>query len=198
MPFMKLLSQIMILLIGVLFVACSKKSSSPSDSLAGTWIFTNQLTQSSVPVSTSLIGSSPSVTTSWTAPADSIKITFDGNGSYTFLNFHLPIDRGTYTILKDSFLVIHPDTADFVKFNYTLPVIGFSGTVTTPTSPTTTPLLPTYVPYTNFHFVSDTILFRKATDNSKLTFIGTWRTTQAAPANDTIVLNQCTNFFIRQ
>jgi|SRR6188474_1290255 len=173
-----------------LIVSCSKSDVSPTNAVVGTWIFTNQLTNSfaypSVLTNPFSVGN-----TSWSTTFDSIKITFDNNGSYTFWNFHLPVDNGKYSIAQDSFIIIKPDTADFVKFNYSLPLL---------TGGTGIPPILVYSPYSNFHFSSDTILFKKSTSNN-IVFSGAWLTKATypiIPSNDTLILNQSLNYFKRE
>lgn len=174
-----------------LLVSCSKSDSSPSNIIVGTWIFTNQLTlsyayPSGLTNNPFPIGSSSSSTT-----LDSIKITFDNNGNYAFRNFHFPVDNGKYMIVQDSFIIIKPDTADFVKFNYSLPSYSFG---------TGIPQNPVNLPYSNFHFSSDTILYKKSTSNN-IIFSGSWLSkanSPIIPGNDTLILNQSLNYFRRE
>jgi hypothetical protein len=91
-----------------LTVLCSKSDVSPANAIIGTWIFTNQLTNSfaypSVLTSPFAVSNA-----SWSTTLDSIKITFDNNGNYTFWNFHLPVDKGKYSIAQDSLIIIKPE-----------------------------------------------------------------------------------------
>lgn len=171
-------------------VSCSKSDISSGNAVVGTWVFTNQLTNSFAYPSV-LTNPFPVGNTSWSTSVDSIKITFDNNGNYTFWNFHLPVDNGKYFIAQDSFIIIKPDTADFVKFNYSLPLL---------TGGTGIPPVPVYSPYSNFHFSSDTILFNKSTSNN-IVFSGAWLTkanSPIIPSNDTLILNQTLSYFKRK
>jgi hypothetical protein len=182
-------SFIAIILCLAFMVSCSKSDVSPTNAVVGTWIFTNQFTNSFAYPS-GLTSPFPVANTSWSTTVDSIKITFDDNGNYTFWNFHLPVDKGTYSIAQDSFIIIKPDTADFVRFNYSLPVL---------TTGTGIPPVVVYSPYSNFHFSSDTILFNKSTNNN-IVFSGVWLTkadNPIIPSNDTLILNQSLNYFKR-
>jgi hypothetical protein len=172
-----------------LLISCSKDDNSGSNAIVGTWVFTSRATNSfaypSVLTNPFPIGSS-----SWSTSSDSIKISFDNKGSYTFLNFNLPVDKGNYVIAQDSFLIIKPDTADFVKFNYSLSSVAFSsGTSPAPVSP-----------YNDFHFSSDTIIMKKSANN-EITFSTFWLTkaqNPIIPSNDTLILNHSLNNFKRQ
>jgi hypothetical protein len=168
-------------------LACSKSNNPPSNAIEGTWIFTNQSTFS-YPYPEVLTNPLPFTATSSSTTVDSIKISFYNNGTYTFSNFKLPIDNGTYVIAQDSFLIIKPDTSGFVKYNYTLPLIySFTGPNPPPAPP----------PYAGFIFTSDTILFKKS-DNKTIAFSGVWlakSNSPIIPSNDTIILNQCINYF---
>src|SRR6476661_3081944 len=161
---------IAVILCLTLIVSCSKSDVSPANAVVGTWIFTNQLTNSFAYPSV-LTNPFPFGNTRWSTTVDSIKITFDNNGNYTFWNFHLPIDNGKYSIAQDSFIIIKPDTADFVKFNYSLPLL---------TVGTGIPPIGVYSPYSNFHFSSDTILFKKSASNN-IVFSGAWLTKASNP-----------------
>ena len=179
-----------LILCPTLIVSCSKNDVSPTKAVVGTWIFTNQLTNSFAYPSV-FTNPFPIGNTSWSTNVDSIKITFDKNGNYTFWNFHLPIDNGKYSIAQDSFIIIKPDTADFVKFNYSLPLL---------TVGTGIPPIGVYSPYSNFHFSSDTILFKKSASNN-IVFSGAWLTKASnpiIPGNDTLILNQSLNYFKRE
>ena len=112
-----------------LLISCSKNDSAISNEIAGTWVFTGQVINSFAYPSV-LTNPFPIASSGLSTSLDSIKITFDNNGNYTFSNFKLPVDRGTYKIVKDSMLVINPDTAAFVKFNYSLTSVTFSSAVT--------------------------------------------------------------------
>lgn len=172
-----------------LIVSCSKNDNSASNSVVGTWIFTNQLINSFAYPSV-LTNHVPIGSASWSTAFDSVKISFDNNGNYTFSNFHLPVDKGKYIISQDSFIIIKPDTAGFIKFNYSLPSVTFSSG--------TTPVQ--ISPYSDFHFSTDTILFKKST-NSNIVFSGLWLTkakNPIIPSNDTLILNQSFNYFKRQ
>ena len=182
-----------IILTGILFsllviTSCSKSNSSPSNSIVGTWIFTNQITFSN-PYPAILTNMNPLVNSTYAISSDSINVTFSNNGDYSFSNFHLPVDKGTYSIVQDSFLVIKPDTSDFVKFNYTLPTVVF-GTGTSTNQP---------LPYAGFQFTSDTILFKRT--NNNIAFTGAWLAKAdrpLQPSGDTILLNQVINYFKKQ
>jgi len=174
---MKRIGQMMCFLLPVIIVSsCTKQDSSPTDAVAGTWTFTAQVFQSFSPSTVS----SPTTVYNSSSPADSVRIIFDGSGNYAFMNYQLPVDIGKYTIIRDSLLIIKPDTSGFVKFNYTVPsnfsIIG-SGSST---------------PYANFHFTSDTIVFQK-TAGYLITFGSTWKeksSTPVAPGTDSMVLNK--------
>ncbi|MGF7229931.1 hypothetical protein [Arachidicoccus sp.] len=172
-------------------VSCSKSDISSNNTVVGTWIFTNQTINSYAYPAVLTNSPFPIQNSTSSTTLDSIKITFDNSGNYTFRNFHLPIDNGKYTIVQDSFIIIKPDTAAFIKFNYSLPSFT-TGTGNQPPSG--------YSPYTNFHFSTDTILFKKSTNNN-ITFSGTWLTKATSPilpSNDTLILNQSLNYFRRQ
>jgi hypothetical protein len=180
-----------VLIVGlILIVSCSKNDNPVSNTVVGTWIFTNQSTNSFAYPSVLTNNPYPVGSTSWFTSSDSIKISFDNNGNYTFSNFRLPVDNGKYIVAQDSFIIIKPDTAGFIKFNYSLPAITFSsGTTPLPISP-----------YLDFHFSSDTILFKKSTNNN-IVFSALWLTKAKNPvisSNDTIILNQSLNYFKRQ
>lgn len=171
-----------------LITSCSKNDN--SNALIGTWTFTNQSINSFAYPSVLNNNSFPVGVSTWSIAVDSIKLTFDNSGNYTFSNFHLPVDKGKYTIVKDSFLVIKPDTSDFVKFNYSLQ----SGTFGSGIPPT-----PVYSPYSNFHFSTDTVIFKLT--NNNIVFSGIWVTKAnhpINPSNDTLLLNQSLNYFKRQ
>jgi hypothetical protein len=180
------------LVIGCLIIiaACNKDNNSPVNSIVGTWVFTNQFNQSfSYP--SVLNNPFPISVSSWTISSDSIKATFDNNGNYSFVNFRLPIDKGTYTVLHDSLLVIKPDTSGFVKFCYTTPI--FYALSWIPDTP-----LP-QLPYASFHFTSDTILFKMT--NTNILFTAFWLTKPASPlipSGDTIIINQANSNFKRR
>ncbi len=172
----------------IIISSCTKDNNSPSNAIVGNWIFTNQFNQTySYPAF--LNNPSPISVSSWTISSDSIKITFDNSGNYSFVNFRYPIDNGTYAILHDSLLVIKPDTSGFVKFCYTTPYFyTFSWTPGIP--------LP-QLPYSNFHFTSDTILFKKSNVDN-ITFTAFWLTkasTPLLPSGDTIIINQANSSF---
>jgi len=183
-----------------MLTACSKNA---SDSIVGTWVFTNQFTASSYTDHT-LSPLYPSTYSTMALSNDSIRIVFNGNGTFTFYNFHLPVDQGTYSIVRDSLLVIQPDTAGFVKFNYPQPAATFSTTTPPVVPPVIIPgdpsTYPVYAPYANFHFISDTIQFKIT--SGKVAFSTTWLSKQqpsgAVPTSDSLVINQCGNFFTRQ
>jgi len=184
---MKKMKLIALLLLLTLGLACSRTNNSPANAIAGTWIFTNQSTFSYAYPDV-LTNPLPFATGRYTTTIDSIKISFFNNGTYAFSNFRLPIDNGTYIIAQDSLLIIKPDTSGFVKYNYTLPVTySFTG----PNPPLTPP------PYAGFIFTSDTILFKKSNNNT-IAFSGIWLAKAVSPiipSNDTIILNQCINYF---
>jgi hypothetical protein len=170
-------------------ISCSKNDHSVSDPVVGTWVFTNRVTNSfaypSVLTNPFPIGSS-----SWSISSDSIQISFDNDGNYTFLNFNLPVDKGSYILAQDSFLIIKPVSSDFIKFNYSLSSVGFSSG----TNPAPVP------PYNDFRFSSDTIVMKKPTDNN-ITFSALWLTkaqNPIIPSNDTLILNYCLSNFKRQ
>ena len=172
----------------MLLVSCSKSDNANSIGLAGTWIFTERVSNSFAYPSV-LINPYPIASSRWVTSLDSIKITFDNNGNYEFSNFNLPVDKGRY-IVKDSFLIINPDTSGFVKFNYSLISVAFS--------PVTTPVQ--YSPYQDFHFSSDTILIKKTTSHN-VSFSTQWLTKATSPilpGNDTLILNHSVNNFKRQ
>lgn len=178
-----------------LFISCKKNNAEPSNSIAGTWVFTNQSTVSYAYPSVLNNNSFPIASSTSSTTIDSIKIIFDNSLNYTFANYRLRTDNGTYTIAQDSFLVIKPDTADFVKFNYTVPTI----TAIADTTPGILPI-PVYAPYSNFHYVSDTILFKKTTANT-IIFSGvavTKSNQPIFPSNDTLVLTIISNYFKKQ
>ena len=78
----------------IIITSCTKDNNSPSNSIAGTWIFTNQFNQTySYP--SILNNPFPISVSSWTISGDSIKATFDNNGNYSFVNFRSPVDYGT-------------------------------------------------------------------------------------------------------
>jgi hypothetical protein len=174
----------------IIITSCTKDNNSGRSAIAGTWIFTNQVSQSNSYPS-ALINPYPISIASWTISSDSIKAIFDKDGNYTFTNFSLPIDKGTYTILHDSLLIINPDTSGFVKFCYTAPAFyGFSWTPQIP--------LP-QLPYSDFYFTSDTILFKK-TNTDNITFTAFWfkkASSPIQPSGDTIIINQATSNFKR-
>ncbi|WP_462222685.1 hypothetical protein [Ferruginibacter sp.] len=172
----------------IVIASCNKDNNLPPNSIVGTWIFTNQFTQTySYP--SILNNPFPISVSSWTISGDSIKATFDNNGNYSFVNFRSPIDNGTYTILHDSLLIIKPDTSGFIKFCYTtLNFYAFSWTPGTP--------LP-QLPYSNFHFTSDTILFKKSNVDN-IIFTAFWLTKASRPllpSGDTIIINQANSNF---
>ena len=173
----------------ILIMSCSKDTNTTSNTVVGTWVFTNQITNSFAYPS-ALTNPFPIGVTNWTTSFDSIKIIFDKTGSYTFLNFNLPVDKGEYRITSDSFIIIKPSTAGFVKFNYSFVSVTFStGTTSTPAPP-----------YPDFKFSSDTILFKKSTNN-KIVFSGKWLTkanNPILPGNDTLILHQSFNYFTKQ
>ncbi len=184
------------LLISLAIVSsCSKKDSLPSTALVGKWVFTNQVITSFAYPWVLHNNSFPIATSNFSTTLDSIQIVFDNNGNYIFRNFHLPIDNGTYTIAQDSFIIINPPTADFVKFNYVMPSLSaFVDTLPGVIPPAT------YTPYSNFQYTSDTILFRK-TSNNGLVFSGSWlikASQPLIPTNDTLILNQSFNYFKKQ
>jgi hypothetical protein len=170
-------------------ISCSKNDDSVSNPVVGTWVFTNRVTNSfaypSVLTNPFPIGSS-----SWSVSSDSIKISFDNDGNYTFLNFNLPVDKGSYILAQDSFLIIKPDSADFIRFNYSLSSVGFSSG----TNPDPVP------PYHDFRFSSDTVVMKKSTNNN-ITFAALWLTkaqNPIIPSNDTLILNYSLSNFKRQ
>jgi hypothetical protein len=176
-------------LIGVC-VACNKHDN-PSNAVVGTWVFTNQFNK---------FYSYPSVVTdpnpisasTWSLSYDSIKVRFENNRNFTFTNFRLPIANGTYTIVQDSLLVIKPDTSSFIKFCYSTPTVTFGSFIPPPVQQIA-------LPYANFHFTSDTILFRKSSAND-LAFTTFWFTKNTArqPSRDTLTLNEANSYFKRQ
>jgi len=173
-----------------LILSCSKSNDKPANDISGTWVFTHQVVFSYAYPSV-LTQPYPISTSNWATTYDSIRIHFDGAGNYSFLNFRWPVDQGKYTIAQDSFLIIKPDTADFIKFNYMLP--GFSAY-----NGTDTIVLPTS-PYAGFKFSSDTLLFKKS--GNDIVFSGAWFTRANAPvipSNDTIMLNQSASYFKKQ
>ncbi len=172
--------------------SCSKTSDSSPNDIAGTWVFTSGVSASyaypAVLQNPSAIVEQGNTVVS----DDSIRITFNGNGSYTFLNHRLPPDAGTYRVSQDSFLIIQPDSAAFIKFSY--PALGVVAG-TTDTSGT----LPKPEPYANFQFVSDTILIKKSSNG--IIFSTAWLTHTSYPlalTNDTLLLNINSSNFKRQ
>lgn len=170
-------------------VSCSKNDTLNSNILVGSWTFTNQAINSFAYPSVLNNNPFPVGTSTMSIAIDSIKLTFDNAGNYTFSNFHLPVDKGKYTIVQDSLLVIKPDTSDFVKFNYTLQSVTFVSGI---------PPVPIYSPYSSFHFSTDTIRFKLT--NNNIIFSGVWVTKAnhpIIPSNDTLLLNQSLNYFKR-
>src|SRR5215467_15177994 len=102
-------------LILTLFLSCNKNSTQQSNSVVGTWIFTNQTTVSYAYPSVLNNDTFPIANSTASTTSDSIRVTFDNNGNYTFMNYRLAADNGTYIISQDSFMVINPDTAGFIK-----------------------------------------------------------------------------------
>jgi hypothetical protein len=171
--------------------SCNKNESPATNAIVGTWVFTNQFSQTySYP--SFLTNTNPISVSTWSISSDSIKATFDNNGNYSFEKFRSPIDYGKYTIFNDSLLIIKPDTSGFVKFCYTSPTFYVSSWI--PGTP-----LP-QLPNVNFHFTSDTILFKKSnTDN--IMFTAFWLTkssTPVLPSGDTIIINQANSYFKKQ
>ena len=78
-----------------LIISCLKSDVSSANAVVGTCVFTNQLTNSFAYPSV-LTNPFPVGNTTWSTNVDSIKITFDNNGNYTFRNFHLPVDNGIF------------------------------------------------------------------------------------------------------
>ena len=171
--------------------SCSKKSDSSPGDITGTWVFTSSMSTSyDYPAvlqnPSAIVERGNSIVSD-----DSIKITFNSNGNYTFLNHSLPPDAGSYRVSQDSFLIIQPDSAAFIKFNY--PAMGLFGL--TDTSGT----LPKPEPYADFHFVSDTILVKRS--GNALTLSTAWLTHTSYPlpiTNDTLLLDISSSNFQRQ
>lgn len=168
--------------------ACSKteNSSSITRAIAGEWAFRSQFIQSfSYP--SVLTNPTPVSISNWAVSNDSIKIRFDGSGNYSFKNFRLPADNGTYKIVQDSLLIIKPDTSGFIKFCYSSFNFYVSSSIVT------------NFPTTTFHFNSDTIILKKAgSENLELsTFWLTRATIPIQPSQDTILLNQSRFYFKR-
>lgn len=170
-------------------ISCSKTDDSVSNPVVGTWVFTNRVTNSFAYPSV-LTNPFPIQSSSWSISSDSIKIRFDNDGNYTFLNFNLPVDKGSYVLAQDSLLIIKPDSADFIRFNYSLSSVTFSSG----TNPAPVP------PYNDFRFSSDTIVIKKSTNNS-ITFSAIWLAkaqNPIIPSNDTLILNNSLSNFKRQ
>lgn len=188
---MKYLALIRLAFLICVFVACNKKDN-PSNSVVGSWVFTNQFNK---------FYSYPSVVTdpnpisasTWSLSYDSIKITFENNGNFTFTNFRLPVAKGTYSILQDSLLLIKPDTSAFIKFCYSTPTATFGSFIPQ------IPIQQVALPYANFRFTSDTMLFRKSSATN-LAFTTFWFTknTPRQPSRDTLTLNEVNSYFKKQ
>ncbi len=176
----------------IIFTSCSKSDQGIAG-ITGTWIFTNSAVFSYAYPSVLTGNTNPIGVSTGSTSLDSCRITFNSNDSYSFTNFRQPADNGEYTITQDSFLVIKPDTADFVKFNYTPPTL-IAITDTLPAHP------PSYSPYTGFQYSTDTILFKK-TSNNNIVFSGAWIGKAAQPilpGNDTLILYVSYHYFKRQ
>lgn len=184
---MKSISYLPQLLFLIVLFGCSKSDNIPSNKIEGTWAFTNQLGRSfSYP--SILTDPLPFSVSSWSIAVDSIKVTFDNKGNYTFSNFQLPIDRGSYSIVQDSLLIIKPDTAGLLKFSYSTPTLSAGSGIP-----------PIYIPYSNFYFSSDTILFKNPSAD-KLVFATFWLSKAfqpIQPSMDTLVINQAISNFKR-
>ena len=170
--------------LSLLCYSCSKNDNLTANPIAGTWVFDSSFAISyAYPSLYNVVyvyGSTNS--------GGDVRVTFDNNHNYTFSNSIYPIDRGVYSIVQDSFLVIQPDTAALVKLNYTLPILfsGSSGGSLPPIPP----------PYYGFQYTSDTILFKIA--NNNLILSGVWLSKAATPlfpSDDTMQLNRVTNYF---
>jgi hypothetical protein len=173
----------------LLLTSCSKTENPAANKLVGTWIFTNRISTSFAYPSV-LTNPFPLASSSWSISMDSIKISFDNSGNFIFSNFNLPVDKGKYVVVKDSILIIDPDTAGLVKFNYSL--------ISLTNSSTTGPVQ--YLPYQDFRFSSDTIIMKGLTSNH-LSLSTNWltkATNPIIPSNDTLILNASVNNFKRQ
>lgn len=172
----------------IIFASCKPNNNTPSNAITGTWKFTNQFSQTySYP--SILNDPIPVSVSSWSISIDSIRATFDNNGNYSFVNFRSPKENGTYSIFQDSLLIIKPDTSDFVKFCFTTPTFNAFSWV--PEAP-----LPE-LPYSDFYFTSDTILFKKP-DADNIIFTAFWLTLASKPlqpSGDTILVNQANSNF---
>lgn len=172
----------------VTFAACKKTGTGPSNILVGTWVFTHQQTATYAYPSV-LVNRNPLSVGQQSVSFDSIRVSFFSDGSYTFSNFRLPTDKGTYTLSGDSLLIIHPDTAGFLKFNYTMPQVNAGPVPPVSSGPA----------YAGFQFTTDTIGVH--IENGQAIFLGAWITSSAMPlipSGDTLVLNEVINYFTRK
>jgi hypothetical protein len=181
---MKLIRFYSLVVLAALLSGCSKDDGNSTVRIAGEWAFTNQSSQTfSYPGM--LLNPYPVSVSSWAVSNDSIRVNFDRNGTYTFLNFRLPVATGQYHIVKDSLLVIAPDNSGFLKFCFSTPAwYASTGTV------------PVQVPYANYHFTSDTLHFKTAANN--IVFTSFWiniATVPIQPGGDTVLLTQANSSF---
>lgn len=196
--------------------SCQKDKPVATEKLSGTWIFTdeNMVTfaphGSQVPMSSfkgsainfhtiTTAGYGMLATSSMTMTDGSIRITFNGQGTYTFASPWRPDETGHYRVVQDSLLVIQPDSADFIKFNYpTMSVSAGSVIITSVDS------LPAYDPYDNddYQFIGDTVYFTCPDNHRELTLATSWISKAAAPTEpfwkDTLLLQAHIAHFRRQ
>jgi hypothetical protein len=177
----------------IIIASCSKNNDPASYSIVGTWKFASQ-NNISFSYPSVLTNPTPIGTSNFTYPTDSIKAIFNINGNFSFSNFRLPISYGTYKVIRDTLVVITPDTSGLIQFCYNVPFIG--GGTWIPG----TPLPPTPLPYSNFQFTSDTIIFKNY-NNKDLVFTAyrlTKTITPNLPSGDTLLLNKITSNFVNR
>lgn len=97
---------ILFFLIVFTLFACSKSDTTNpvnenNESIQGTWVFTKETSTTAW---------------NWSAAHDSIIISFDNAGKYRYTQYSLPVDKGSFSVVRDSILKINfgTDTSAFL------------------------------------------------------------------------------------
>lgn len=79
-----------------IFFSCKKDDGVSNNNLIGNWTFTNETSTTSW---------------NWAATTDSMYVTFDNSNHYVYRQYSYPVDNGTYSISKDSIVILKPDSS---------------------------------------------------------------------------------------
>jgi hypothetical protein len=120
---------------------------------------------------------------------DQIRVTFSSDGNFKFFYYDKPPEVGTFKILKDTLLVIQPDTSGFLKFCSFRSQVGFA----------TSRLQPYNIPALNVSPINDTVVVRRIS-NDELVFAMFNFTKAQAPivlSMDTLIYTEIFSTFRR-